>query len=126
MRSNRGRPTPAANSLIWVETAGCVRCSSCAAREKFMWRAAARNTRSCRRVTCFIAREHSAGGALMYIEKHMSGIESFDFCYGDRGRSLTIRGHRGFGQRGFPPKDETVTATVTVNDSLAAELAAYN
>jgi len=59
MRSNSGKPTWDANSLICVDTAGCDRCSSSAAREKFMCRAAAANTRNCRSVTFFIRRQHS-------------------------------------------------------------------
>ena len=46
-RSNSGRPALASRSFSCIETAGCDRCSSSAARAKDRWRAAASKTRNC-------------------------------------------------------------------------------
>src|SRR4051812_37013906 len=54
--SNSGRPAWSSSLLTCVDTAGCVRCSSAAAREKLRWRATASNTFSWRRVACFMVR----------------------------------------------------------------------
>src|SRR5881275_1698115 len=87
MRSNSGKPTWDANSLICVDTAGCDRCSSSAAREKFMWRAAVANTRSCRRVTLRIAT--SGVSPPKYYEILMLAIEIFNFYSGSPGRRVS-------------------------------------
>jgi hypothetical protein len=63
----------------------------------------------------------------MYIDNHMVEIESFDFSYGQRGRSLLHQRPSWLCSSGYsPPKDETVTASVPANDPLTAELTAYN
>ncbi len=52
--SNSGTPASVASSLTCIETAGCVRCSSSAAREKESCRATASKIFSWRSVAFFI------------------------------------------------------------------------
>src|ERR1700712_1346075 len=52
--SNSGNPACSSSLRTCVETAGCVRCSSSAAREKLRLRATASKTLSWRRVAFFI------------------------------------------------------------------------
>src|SRR6266404_4528487 len=88
MRSNSGNPTWDANSLSCVETAGCERCSSSAAREKSMCRAAAANTRNCRSVTFFMPPAYPSS---RYSQKLMVSIEIFNFSSDTTGGTLTAR-----------------------------------
>src|SRR5512140_2758782 len=53
--SNSGRPACSSSFFTWVDTAGCVKCSSSAALEKLKCRATASNTFSWRRVAFFIS-----------------------------------------------------------------------
>src|SRR5438309_2247100 len=51
--SKSGTPACSSSFLIWPEIAGCVRCSSSAARAKLRCRATDANTLSWRSVACF-------------------------------------------------------------------------
>src|ERR1700752_88869 len=118
MRSKSGKPTSEANCLRTVDTAGCERCSSSAAREKFMWRAAVANTRSCRRVILRIATSGSFSSRNYEIV--MPGIESFNFYSDKPGRRVAAGGQgSGCGM-------SAVSDPVRTSEELTAELEAYN
>jgi hypothetical protein len=65
VRCSSGVPAASSSAAIWIDTAGCVRCISSAARDTLPSRATAFNAVSCRKVACLS--EDSAGAAWLMV-----------------------------------------------------------